>query len=354
MNIDAQSKQSGALHMGYVRLLLAYLKDIEVDTVALYGQNELAALARLDPNARFPMAQWQAMMDIADAHFPDRVTAFRLAEFMHPMDTGAIGFIAMACANLREATDAMAQFFPLLSNTYRLKVELIDDRLVTRMLPLQDERVRQFELLTQSTFCWHSRSLARRSDLRFDACLTSDAPPERLQQDYLRTFGGQVQFNADEATVTQQPGAQSLIVSRGDHGVQDALRAELMARLATLESDASSNLMHRVEGLIKAKLDGGEVRIEEVAAAMSISVRTLQMRMDALGFTFRELLDRTRHALALGYLADDSIPLTQIAVMLGFGSQSSFIRAFQRWTGLSPGDYRRSRLQAGTRRSSGS
>ncbi|MGC4059815.1 MAG: AraC family transcriptional regulator [Aquabacterium sp.] len=55
--------------------------------------------------------------------------------------------------------------------------------------------------------------------------------------------------------------------------------------------------------------------------------------------------DRVRHALALGYLGDKSVPLTDVADMLGFSSQSSFIRAFKRWTNVSPGEYRRMKTQ---------
>jgi AraC-like DNA-binding protein len=56
--------------------------------------------------------------------------------------------------------------------------------------------------------------------------------------------------------------------------------------------------------------------------------------------TFRELLDSTRHELALNLLKDQELPIGEIAIKLNFSDSSSFGRAFHRWTGQSPVQYR--------------
>ena len=58
------------------------------------------------------------------------------------------------------------------------------------------------------------------------------------------------------------------------------------------------------------------------------------------GVSFLQLLDDTRHQLALGYVEQKRLSITEIAFMLGFSDVSNFNRAFRRWTGRAPSEYR--------------
>ena len=77
--------------------------------------------------------------------------------------------------------------------------------------------------------------------------------------------------------------------------------------------------------------------------AMHVSVRTLQRRLVEAGTTFREVSDLVRDQLAEEYLSDPRVSIPEVAFLLGFSDQSSFNRAFRRWTGQSPGEWRRRR-----------
>ena len=74
---------------------------------------------------------------------------------------------------------------------------------------------------------------------------------------------------------------------------------------------------------------------------MGMSPRTLQQRLADEGSSFAVLLDDLRHTLSLKYLADPMLSTGQIAVLLNFSDASAFYRAFRRWTGRVPGDFRR-------------
>ncbi len=74
---------------------------------------------------------------------------------------------------------------------------------------------------------------------------------------------------------------------------------------------------------------------------MGLSRRTLQRRLAEQGITYKRLVDETREALARRYLENPQRSLTEITFLLGFSEQSAFTRAFRRWHGESPSDYRR-------------
>ena len=79
---------------------------------------------------------------------------------------------------------------------------------------------------------------------------------------------------------------------------------------------------------------------EDVAGQLGISVRNLQRRLKALGTTYQILLDESRQVLAMKLIQDHAIPLYEIAYMVGYAEPSAFYKAFKRWTGATPGDYR--------------
>ena len=66
------------------------------------------------------------------------------------------------------------------------------------------------------------------------------------------------------------------------------------------------------------------------------------MKLAAKSTSFQEILDGTRHSLALGYMDQSAISITEAAYLLGFSDVSNFTRAFKRWTGKSPREFRQS------------
>jgi AraC-like DNA-binding protein len=116
---------------------------------------------------------------------------------------------------------------------------------------------------------------------------------------------------------------------------------EELARKQLSSLEASANIKLRVSAVLQQLLAQGMASKEQVAALMGMSPRTLQQRLADEGSSFAALLDELRHRLSLKYLADPMLSTGQIAVLLNFSDASAFYRAFRRWTGRVPGDFRR-------------
>ncbi len=101
-----------------------------------------------------------------------------------------------------------------------------------------------------------------------------------------------------------------------------------------------SALVARVRQMVAELLPQGEPMLERVADALNMSARTLRRRLQQDGTGFRELLDKLRQELCAQYLVEGRATQKEIAYRLGYTEPSSFHRAFKRWYGVSPGEYR--------------
>jgi AraC-like DNA-binding protein len=87
-------------------------------------------------------------------------------------------------------------------------------------------------------------------------------------------------------------------------------------------------------------LDTGLPSEEDIANSLHMSARTLQRRLKAENTTYGEVVQQTRLQLAQQLLASTDISATEVGLACGFGDASAFTRAFRRWTGTTPSDYR--------------
>jgi len=107
-----------------------------------------------------------------------------------------------------------------------------------------------------------------------------------------------------------------------------------------------------VERIITSPRGGsGRPSIVRVAETMATSVRTLQRRLHAAGLTYSQVVQQARRAAAQRMLTDGTAAIGEIARTLGYSDPAHFTRAFQRWTGSTPRDFRDRRAASEVRRS---
>lgn len=102
-----------------------------------------------------------------------------------------------------------------------------------------------------------------------------------------------------------------------------------------------AEIVAQVRQVLESELRGGQPQLESVAKRLAMSPRTLQRRLRDQGLVFNDVLDAMRFRAARTYLAQPDVAGAEVAYLLGFAEQSSFNRAFKRWSGQTPTEYRR-------------
>lgn len=156
---------------------------------------------------------------------------------------------------------------------------------------------------------------------------------------YRALFRAPVEFGCDETAIELDPEVLSTPMTEADPALQAVLQHYLEADLET--RDPSVTLEHAVRVAIGRSLPKQDAELDAVAEVLGVSPRVLQKRLQRVGTSFQEQLDRVRESLAKRYLVQPGISMAGTALLLGYSDATAFHRAFKRWTGLTPGDYRR-------------
>jgi AraC-like DNA-binding protein len=100
-----------------------------------------------------------------------------------------------------------------------------------------------------------------------------------------------------------------------------------------------------VPGFIRERLaeqiDVAAPRLTALSRSLHMSPRTLQRRLETSGTTYQRLVDAVRCKVATRRLEETDVSTSALAAQLGYSTPRAFLRAFQRWTGLTPAQWRR-------------
>jgi AraC-like DNA-binding protein len=156
---------------------------------------------------------------------------------------------------------------------------------------------------------------------------------------YEDRFRAPLRFGADRDRLRFSAVEWESPIAGADAALARVLEEHARVLAARLPS-APTDFVASVQSSIVAALPESAEE-ESVARALHMSRRTLQRKLAHEGTSFREVLDGVRRGLAESYLTDRAVSIPEVAFLLGFSEQSSFHRAFQRWTGSAPGRWRR-------------
>jgi AraC-like DNA-binding protein len=174
-------------------------------------------------------------------------------------------------------------------------------------------------LASQASFVHHRSGELRRIRDLLGCEVRFDAPADELSFD---------RGLADRPLAAHDPFLNRLMVE----ACEDAIAARTTSR---------GEFRIIVENTAAPLLPHAEASMRKVAAALGLGERTFARRLAAEGLNFWSILDEMRHDLALRYLREPGLQISQIAWLLGFQQPSAFSHACRRWTGESPSELRR-------------
>lgn len=114
-------------------------------------------------------------------------------------------------------------------------------------------------------------------------------------------------------------------------------------QLFTIETEkGSDSIIPRMRSLIGYNFTKKIPSFDEMAGLMNISARTLRRRLEKEGTSYQQIKDECRRDAAIDYLSRSELSINAVAALMGFDEPSAFHRSFKKWTGITPGEFRKS------------
>ena len=337
---SGQSRQSFLASMGQMFRRLLEMHGLDAVRIARHAGVDLAVIPA--PGERIEVDKIDAMLRLAIPLIRDPAFGLRAAHCWHPSELGVLGYAWLSSSTLRTGLQRAVRYSRLVGErgltqtdetSQGLKVRFSAQRGHPAVVPVAAVLV-DIVIALLLDLCRMNAGAA----LRPIAASLRRRKPDATDA-YERFFGCKVRFDAEEnAFVLSPKDADRPLPSANRQlaAVFDKMLAEELARIV------KSDVVSRCRAAVLEQLSSGEGTAEDAAKQLHMSPRTLQRKLAEANTTYLELLDDTRKDLALRYIEDPRRSITDITFSLGFSQPSAFTRAFKRWTGLSPSDYRTS------------
>jgi AraC-like DNA-binding protein len=292
--------------------------------------------ALADPEARLSVRAVTELVERARALTGEPGLGLYVGMHMRASAHGYLGFAAMMASTVREALDLASRFSPMRTTAIALRLH-VDESLASLVL---EERAdfgpaRDAVLFALAVGIWQIGIALTGKDLRGAADFAFAEPP------YFARFGNVmsgVRFGQPANQLVFDASVLDIPLTMADPTALRLAREECKRALDALAIDGQ--LVGQVRALI-AKSDGGARSLEEVAAEMAVSPRTLKRKLAAHGAAYSALVEDEQREKALLLLRSSELSVDDVADRLGYSDVANFTRAFRRWTGTTPAAYRR-------------
>ena len=327
--------------VGLTRAILEALRSLGIeDTDALLERSGIDVALLEKPENRVPFEQQQNLWGLAIETADTEAFGLHFARCIQPTNFGLVGYMVMNCRTIGECFEAIVryQFLAGQGGEFSLQEEggltTLYYTPVNPDHPVSTQRVLGLLAATVSFGRWLVGEEFRPRQVRFTR------PRPAAVEEYAEYFGCAVQFGQRVNCLCYDAAVTSLPIPNASEELF-LLLSERANRLLDSIS-CRSGIASRIASLLASHLGGTLPEKSRIAAQLGMSERTLQRRLKEEGTSYQEILDNTRRYLARELLRSTRVPLTEVAAQLGFSEPSTFFRAFRKWEGMTPGQYRES------------
>ena len=269
--------------------------------------------------------------------------AITIAENFHPSTFHALGYAMMASDSLYDAFKRIVRYKKVVSNTCTIKIEESPEVSKLVLTPVLYESTNR-PILSQNsiitfiaTLVKFARETSSHNFKPLEVNLNWSKTEENFQ--FLSNFfdcpvnfdQNEISFSCKTLTLKEPLLGGNTLVTQS----HEKLLNEFLSRLD------KNDVVQTVKNNIYDMLPLGTPTQTDIAKQIGMSLRNLQRKLNEQDACYRDLLEETRKKLALEYITQVHLSLSEIGYLVGFANIGNFNRAFKRWTNYAPGEYRK-------------
>ncbi|MBT8764751.1 AraC family transcriptional regulator [Metapseudomonas boanensis] len=345
--MKGQRVKLGDLSVGFVHSLAAAVEESGHPATDLLQRFGLDAARLAEPQARLSIPRYMRLGHAAIQLSGNPAMGLAMGRLSRLSQLGLAGVCAAQAPNLREAARCLIRFERLYASNYRGQSSFHEDRRGAwlRFYSISPYNAYNRFVVDSVLAGWKSYlSQLAGTEISVEK-VEIEFPAPAYAERYSDAFGCPVEFGASGNQIRL---TQETLAFRGKEHCPSTWRQLLEICERELQQlTRTRSLRERIIQLLGPLLHGREPDLEEVAARLQLPSWTLRRKLAEEGTQFRTILNETRRDLAMAYIRDTDLVFGEIAYLLGFASAEAFQRAFKRWSGSTPGEFRRNQRHAG-------
>lgn len=324
-----------------------------IDFLGFLGRRGLAAetvcqAAQIDPawvdepNSRVPAAAMERLWAAAEQLTGDADLGLHSAESYNPGALSIVGYVILSCRTAGEALERFARYAQLLNEGLQVSVEHKQDTTTCRFGAADDlgsylrRSPRQVIETVAAGIVLTLGRVAAQPPVPIEVTFQHAAPASIAE--HARVLGPVVRFDQSENAVVYSTSALAAGMLSADPALLEVFEGDARRRLEQLKLHGA--VSGRVQSIVFARMKGEVPSLTAIASELAMSERSVQRSLTEESTSYREIVDDVRKGLALSHLSRPDASVADVAFLLGFSEPSAFTRAFRRWTGSSPSQFR--------------
>lgn len=321
-----------------------------INAVSLAGvkREEFARTANFDlrlledADNEIPFTQLFGLYRHAENLVGDDAFGLHVGERDNPKSYGVLGYVTINSRNVGEALNRLIRYQQIRTKAYKFSLEIFGSNVhltyVYQGNDVAPETRRHESEETLSSIIEFGRRATEFDwtplEVRFEHARPKDV------SEHERIFRAPVRFGKSVTQLVFDSSFLHLPLVEADLTLGSLLERqaeELLKKSPRVEK----TFANQVRRLMRENLSAGsELRMETVCRNLGSSRRTLQRKLTEEGTTYQKLLEEIQCEMSKSYLRQPGITICEISDSLGFSESSAFHRAFRRWTGQTPKEFR--------------
>ena len=251
---------------------------------------------------------------------------------------GFLGYAAMSSPTMGTAIHTMLRYINTRTSVLRMQMYTRNELVCVELDVLWDTPdIQRFFVEMAVVHLLNMRGFLIQTKEPCPLIQIAYAPPDYAMKyrEFLNT--GAIEFEADSHRVWFATKELDYPISFADDSSYQLAKSQLQAIVTQLSTKA--DLASRIKTIL-INNDLQYLSMEEIARQVCMSSRTMRRHLQKENLTYQELVDEVRFEKAKAYLLHQRMTQGEISFLLGFQDVSNFVKAFKRWTGMTPGEYR--------------
>ena len=320
----------------YAHAIAAALESRGIEPCEVFQEAGVDFKSSSDPLLRLKNEEIGRLFAVATKLTGDPYFGMEVGKMLQPSNLHALGYGLMASSTLRDFCKRVENYFRLVSQAADFRhyeegdVAILEARDITPDVCHESQDAYVVFMLRFMRFLYQ-----KPLDPIWVEMLRSC--PEAGPHPYRDYFNCPARFGCEFVRIALDSRVMDEELRGGN--AELALQNDAVV-IRYLQEIDKSDIVNSVRGLVIKNLSSGTLSKTSIASQLHMTPRNLQFKLAAQGTTYQEILDTTRRDLALAYIEQRRLAITETAYLLGFADSANFTRAFRRWTGKSPSEFR--------------